>query len=135
LGGNDYPAEGYTETEVTAFAIPSSIFHRCLDHSSFFREFVFRNFSNRLADVIRRMGDLSFGTIDQKLARVLLANGEKSIMKTHGELALEMGSVREVVSRHLKRFESLGWLTLKRGSIELVDTKALQKIMAGFPVN
>ena len=135
LGGNDYPAEGYTETEVTAFAIPGNVFHRCLDHSNFFREFVFRNFSSRLSDVIKRMGDLSFGSIDQKLARVLLASGEKSIMKTHNELALEMGSVREVVSRHLKRFESLGWLNLQRGSIELVDPHALRKIMAGNPVN
>jgi CRP/FNR family transcriptional regulator len=129
LGGNDYPAEGYTETEVSAFVIPASVFHRCLDHSSFFREFVFRNFSNRLADVIKRMGDLSFGTIDQKLARVLLANGNNTILKTHNELALEMGSVREVVSRHLKRFESLGWLNLKRGSIELTDTTALRKML------
>ena len=63
LGGNDYPAEGYTETEVSAFAIPSHVFHRCLQQSDFFREFVFRNFSKRLADVINRMGAISFGSV------------------------------------------------------------------------
>jgi CRP/FNR family transcriptional regulator len=111
LGDNNYPAEGYTETEVSAFAIPANIFHRCLEQSTFFREFVFRNFSQRLADVIKRMESISFGSIDQKLASALFASGETTLRKTHNELALELGSAREVVSRHLKRFESYGWLT------------------------
>ena len=92
LGGNAYPAEGYSESEVSVFAIPAHIFHRCLQQSDFFREFVFQNFSKRLADVIERMGVLSFGTVDQKLAKVLLAFGSNTIHKTHNELALELGS-------------------------------------------
>jgi CRP/FNR family transcriptional regulator len=128
LGDNNYPAEGYTETEVSAFAIPANIFHRCLEQSTFFREFVFRNFSQRLADVIKRMESISFGSIDQKLASALLASGETTLRKTHNELALELGSAREVVSRHLKRFESYGWLTLSRGSIQNINIEALKKI-------
>ena len=81
LGDNNYPAEGYTETEVSAFAIPANIFHRCLELSTFFREFVFRNFSQRLADVIKRMESISFGSIDQKLASALLASGETTLRK------------------------------------------------------
>ena len=128
LGDNNYPAEGYTETEVSAFAIPANIFHRCLEQSTFFREFVFRNFSQRLADVIKRMESISFGSIDQKLASALLASGETTLRKTHNELALELGSAREVVSRHLKRFESYGLLTLSRGSIQNINIEALKKI-------
>ena len=127
LGGNEYPAEGYTESAVSAFVIPSHVFHRCLQQSEFFREFVFRNFSKRLADVINRMGTISFGSVDQKLAKALLAFGGKTIHKTHHELALELGSAREVVSRHLKRFESLGWLSLNRGNIEIIDFESLKK--------
>jgi CRP/FNR family transcriptional regulator len=129
LGDNNYPAEGFTETEVSAFAIPAHVFHRCLEQSTFFREFVFRNFSKRLADVIKRMESISFGTVDQKLAKALLASGEKNLHKTHNELALELGSAREVVSRHLKRFESYGWLTLSRGSIQNINFDALNKIL------
>lgn len=128
LGDNNYPAEGYTETEVSAFAVPAHIFHRCLEQSTFFREFVFRNFSKRLADVIKRMENISFGSIDQRLAKALLNNGEKNLRKTHHELAQELGSAREVVSRHLKRFESYGWLTLSRGSIQNINFEALSKI-------
>jgi CRP/FNR family transcriptional regulator len=128
LGDNNYPAEGYTETEVSAFAIPAHVFHRCLEQSTFFREFVFRNFSQRLADVIKRMESISFGSVDQKLAKALLASGEKTLHKTHNELALELGSAREVVSRHLKRFESYGWLSLSRGAISNINFDALHKI-------
>lgn len=131
LGDNQYPAEGYTETDITAFAIPAPVFHRCLEKSAFFREFVFRSFSHRLSDVIKRMETLSFGSIDQKLAKALLQQRSMLIQKTHHELAQEMGSVREVVSRHLKRFESCGWLSLSRGCIEIVNPEALKKIADG----
>jgi len=131
LGSNEYPAEGYTETTITAFAIPAAVFHRTLEHSAFFREFVFKSFSKRLTDVIRRMEALSFDSIDQKLAKALLAEQNPRIYKTHHELAQEMGSVREVVSRHLKRFESWGWLALSRGCIEIIHVDALRKVAAG----
>lgn len=130
LGSNEYPAEGYTETAITAFAIPAAVFHRTLEQSAFFREFVFKSFSKRLTDVIRRMEALSFDSIDQKLAKALLAEQNPRIYKTHHELAQEMGSVREVVSRHLKRFESWGWLNLSRGCIEIVNFDALRKVTA-----
>lgn len=126
LGDSHYPAEGFSETAVSAFAIPAYVFHRCLAQSAFFREFVFRNFSKRLTDVIKRMEAISFGSIDQKLAAALLAENSLLIHKTHHELALELGSVREVISRHLKRFEAWGWLHLGRGSIEIVDVAALK---------
>ncbi|MEY4211647.1 MAG: hypothetical protein RLZ92_2028 [Pseudomonadota bacterium] len=129
LGGNDYPAEGFTESDVTAFVIPAHIFHRCLEQSSVFREFVFRHFSKRLADVIKRMENLAFGSVDQKLAKALLASGESTVHKTHNELALELGTAREVVSRHLKRFESYGWLTLSRGCIANINLQALSKLL------
>lgn len=131
LGNNQYPAEGFTETDVSAFAIPAYIFHRCLEHSVFFRDFVFRSFSTRLADAMRRMESISFGSVDQKLAKVLLSSESLIIPKTHHELAMEMGSVREVVSRHLKRFESYGWLNLNRGNIEILDSYALKEVLTG----
>lgn len=130
LGNNQYPAEGFAETDVSALAIPAYTFHRCLEHSVFFRDFVFRSFSTRLADVMKRMESISFGTIDQKLAQALLSDESLVIAKTHHELASEMGSVREVVSRHLKRFESYGWLKLNRGSIEVLNVDALEHLRA-----
>lgn len=127
LGGNSYPAEGVTETDVTAFLIDSLAFHRCVDQSPFFREFVFKNFSSRLSSVISRMEAVVFGAIDERLCSVLLQSEGNIVSKTHQELAKELGTAREVISRHLKRFESNGWVNLSRGRIEIIDYPALKK--------
>lgn len=128
LGQSRYPAEGISEAEVTAFIISSQAFHRCLEHSAFFREFVFQNFSSRLSGIIERMQAVVFGAIENRLCSVLLSSGEKVISKTHQELASESGSAREVISRHLKRFENYGWVSLRRGIVEIVDLDAIKRI-------
>jgi CRP/FNR family transcriptional regulator len=128
LSGDSYPAEGITESEVTAFAMSSHAFYRCIEQSAFFREFVFKNFSLRLSNLIGRMETVVFDTIDQRICKVLLVSGEEVIVKTHHELAYELGTAREVVSRHLKNFENYGWLSLKRGTITIINRDALERI-------
>lgn len=128
ISGECYPAEGITETDVTAFAVSAFAFHRCLEQSSFFRAFVFKNFSARLANLINRMESVVFGSIDQRLAKILLASGNSTINKTHQELAYELGSAREVVSRHLKQFEKQGWVSLNRGVVEIIGRDAIKQL-------
>ncbi|MCK5727817.1 MAG: Crp/Fnr family transcriptional regulator [Methylococcales bacterium] len=128
LGGDCYPAEGITETEVSAFVIPALAFHRGIAQSVFFREFVFKNFSTRLSSVITRIEEVVFGAIDFRLSRILLASSSNALKITHHELATELGSAREVVSRHLKRFERYGWLELKRGMVTIINRQALENI-------
>jgi CRP/FNR family transcriptional regulator len=128
LSGDSYPAEGITENEVQAFAMSSHAFYRCLEQSAFFREFVFKNFSSRLSNLISRMEAVVFDTIDQRICKVLLETNEKVIIKTHNELAYELGTAREVVSRHLKNFENYGWISLKRGTIDIINREALKRI-------
>jgi CRP/FNR family transcriptional regulator, anaerobic regulatory protein len=130
LSGDCYPAEGLTEGEVTAFAMSSHAFFRCIEQSSFFREFVFKNFSSRLSKLIGRMEAVVFDTIDQRICKALLEKGEQIIVKTHHELAYELGTAREVVSRHLKNLESYGWLILKRGTVEIINREALIRVCA-----
>lgn len=125
LSGDSYPAEGIAEVDVTALAISSQAFYRCIELSSFFREFVFKNFSSRLSNIISRMESVVFETIDKRICKTLLASGDKVIVKTHHELAYELGTAREVVSRHLKNFESLGWISLKRGTVDIINREAL----------
>lgn len=128
LGGNCYPAEGITESEVLAFSISGLAFHHCLEQSAFFRKFVFKNFANRLAAVINRMEDVVFGAIDVRLVKLLLSYNQTTLSITHHELAAELGTAREVVSRHLKYFEKQGWLLLNRGVIEIANVNALKQL-------
>lgn len=127
LGAARYPAEGISASEVTAFALSAADFHHGLDTSTVFRRFVFGNLGRRLSDVIARMEQVVFAPIDARLAGCLLqaAGIDGRIAATHHELAVELGTAREVVSRHLKRFEEQGWVRLGRGRIELLDRAAL----------
>lgn len=132
LGANDYPAYGITETRVIALAIAAADFHQALGQSVFFRTFVFSGFADRLSGVIGRMEELLEGDIDRMLARALLdAAHDGKVEMTHQDLAIAIGSAREVVSRHLKRLESREWVRLSRGSIVLSDEKALQALAVG----
>lgn len=129
LGNESYPAEAIAETDVRAIAIPAVSFHAAMDASQTFRNFVFQRFSARLTGIIQKIEELSFTPIDARLAAALLEMNEKNVEKmTHYALAVELGTAREVVSRHLKRFEDNGWVRLGRGRVILLDFKSLQRI-------
>jgi CRP/FNR family transcriptional regulator len=129
FGNARYPAEGVTETEVTALAIPAEQFHDTIQQSKPFREFVFSSFSSHLGSLIALVEEVAFGKLDIRLARHLLKHCTdiRTIETTHQQLATELGSAREVISRQLKDFESRGWLKLHRGSIEILDKQSLEE--------
>jgi len=130
FGHARYPAEGVTETEVTALAIPAAKFHDAIQQSKPFREFVFSSFSSHLGSLIALVEEVAFGKLDIRLARHLLKHCSDiaTIETTHQQLATELGSAREVISRQLKDFESRGWLKLHRGSIEILDKQSLEAV-------
>ena len=128
LSGDEYPAEGITEENVSAFIISSHAFYRCMEKSPFFREFVFKNFARRLSTIINRLGDVVFTGIDTRLAKELLNSNKNVIDITHQELAIKLGSAREVISRNLKQFETKGWVSLNRGTVTIIDNKALMRL-------
>ncbi|MBT8128755.1 MAG: Crp/Fnr family transcriptional regulator [Gammaproteobacteria bacterium] len=130
FGNARYPAEGVSETDVTALAIPAEEFHRAIQQSKPFREFVFSSFSSHLGSLISLVEEVAFGRLDTRLARHLLKLGgtDRVLETTHQQLATELGSAREVISRQLKDFESRGWVKLQRGSIEIIDTQSLQAL-------
>ena len=131
ISGDVYPAEGVTEAETTALAVPQGVFTELLGRSAAFRSFVFSSQGQRLSDLIQRIEDVAFGRVDGRLARMLLdrskANGG-AILATHQQLASELGTAREVISRQLKVFEKQGWIRVQRGSVEVLQPQALVSI-------
>ena len=130
LSRSRYPAEAVTETEVTAMAMGAEPFDQALNDSEAFRKFVFSSFSSRLADIMQRMEQLVLDSVQLRLARCLLrqADSNSMVLATHEQLALEIGTAREVVSRHLKGLEQEGLISMKRGSITLLRPGALRAI-------
>ncbi|QCK86904.1 Crp/Fnr family transcriptional regulator [Phreatobacter aquaticus] len=124
-----YSAEAICETAVSCLAIPESLFSSLLGSSTPFRSAVLDAYATRVTDLIMTFEELVFRRLDQRLAAVLVersVGGE--LATTHHDLAVELGSAREVVSRALKVFEQQGLVTLGRGIIRLLEPERLTQI-------
>ena len=130
LSGEDYPAEGFTETPVHALVVDRRSFNGALETAPTFRQFVFSNLGGRMAEVITRMEEIAFRPVERRLASLLLSRADKSgtIQTTHQEIAVELGTAREVVSRHLKRFESSGLIELERSTVRVSKPEELRRV-------
>lgn len=126
LGASPYTAEGVVERPTRLLVLPPSLFSALLAHEPF-RAFVFRLFSERLADLTELVEAVAFRRLDARLAERLLGRGAK-LRITHQGLADELGTVREMVSRVLKSFEDQGLVALGREQIEIVDPAGLRRI-------
>lgn len=127
LAEETYNTDGYAETNVTAIMLPKSIYEQLLAEEPKFRSFVFTAYSRRLIDLIRVVDDVAFGRIDVRLAqRILDLAGEyREIVATHQQLANELGTAREVISRVMHEFQKCGMISQSRGRIELINAAAL----------
>jgi len=102
MSGTAYDAEGIAETDIVAEAVPMAAFRALLASSANFRDFVFRAYGTRISGLLMLIEEVAFGRIDQRLAACLLdhAHGRDMVDATHQELAIELGTAREVVSRN-----------------------------------
>ncbi|KEA63867.1 transcriptional regulator, Crp/Fnr family [Marinobacterium lacunae] len=128
LGNKAYQAEAFTETPVSAVIIPAPAFHKAMEDSESLREFVFSGYSQRLTELLMLIEAIAFGRLDCRLAGYLLQNNCTVLKTTHQQIARELGTAREVVSRTLKEFEHKGWVRLSRGSIELLQPISLKNL-------
>ena len=130
LGHANYPAEAITETGVRAKVLGAAEFERALHESAAFREFVFHSLGERLAEILQRMQTLVLETVHLRLIRCLLSRtGDDGVAHaTHEQLALEVGTAREVVSRHLKSLEREGLIETQRGRISVLRRKTLEAL-------
>lgn len=125
-----YNAEGIAETDVTIVALPKPAFDRLSAEEEAFRNFVFAAYSRRLIDLLRVVDDVAFGRIDVRLAErlLVLGNGLKEVRATHQDLAAELGTAREVISRVLNDFQKRELIEQSRGLITFRNKDALSAI-------
>lgn len=131
LAGERYPAEGITETDVTAVTIPMPQFQRGLAESPGFRTFVFEAYGRRISSLILLVEAVAFGRLDARLAAFVVQRAGHPgavLATTHQTLAAELGTAREVVSRQLKEFERRGLVTLERGRVVVDDPDGLRRV-------
>lgn len=126
LGHEDYNARGIAETDTVLLLLPKQEFDDLLAERAF-RTFVFHLFAERIADLMQLIEEVAFHRLDQRLAAQLLGKG-RILHVTHQQLADELGSVREFVSRLLKGFAAQGLVKLSREQIEILDPVGLRKM-------
>ncbi|MDF1750926.1 MAG: Crp/Fnr family transcriptional regulator [Alphaproteobacteria bacterium] len=135
LAYEDYSAEGIAETDVRAAAIPRPVFDNLISQSIDFRNFIFTAYSKRIIDLFLVIEEIAFQRFDIRLAQKLLdlARGSDQIKATHQQLAAELGTAREVVSRQLGEFQRRSWIRQARGTIDLLDRIAVGQLASLDP--
>lgn len=107
LAYDDLATEGVAETDIEAIGIPRAIYDEMMAMSPDFCGFVMRAWSRRMTDILSLIDDIAFQRIDLRLATRLLALSEgNAVHATHQQLAAELGSAREVISRRRPSFNA-----------------------------
>ena len=129
FAGSNASAHGVASRDSRLLLVPPPMFLRWCAHEPF-RRYVFGVLAERLADLMALAEAVAFRRMDQRLAAALLGHGHM-LRQTHQQLADDIGTVREIVTRLLKRFEEAGWVSLSRERITLVDAHALRTLADG----
>lgn len=133
LSHKTFPAIATVEQAAEAVMIPADAFRAWVGKYEVWRDFVFELLSQRLSSVMAIVDEIAFKRMDARVAALLLNRSrlQNPLRITHQEIAAELGSSREVISRLLEDFSARGLVRVSRGEIEIVDMERLQ---AGFPV-
>ncbi|VAW84109.1 Transcriptional regulator, Crp/Fnr family [hydrothermal vent metagenome] len=127
LGGGQYTADAIAEMESCLFFMSKKQFLSMLTRSQAFRQLVFASINEGMDGFLNLIDQLAFGHMDHRLATLLfnVSTYSSTVKATHQELADELGTAREVVSRQLKEFEKHNWIVLHRGKLIVTDREAL----------
>ena len=131
LSGRAFPANAVVESDLEAVLVPEPQLLRWMTTSASWRHFLWSLLAGRLGDVISLVEEVAFRRMDQRLAEYLAGHAVQKgpvLQATHGQIAADLGTSREVISRMLKDFELRGLLQLSRGRIELGDPQALRAL-------
>ena len=131
LSSKSFPAIAVTEEDSEVISLPANLFKKWVNKYSVWQQYVFNLVSERLDNVIMIVEEIAFKQVDIRLAKKLTKlfnNRSSSIKVTHQDLASDIGTSREVVSRILKDFEDRGILSLSRGVINILSEEKLKDL-------
>jgi CRP/FNR family transcriptional regulator len=125
------PATAFVEESAQALAYSRADFLDWFGAEPTMRDLVLGQMADRVHTMMGLVVEVAFRRLDQRLAAYLLAAAAEDgpLALTHEAVAMELGSVREVVSRILKNFESARLVELGRGRIVVKDRAGLQAIV------
>ena len=128
ISQKSFPAIATVEEDAEAVMIPAGVFRAWVNKYELWRGFVFDLLSERLSTVMAVVDEVVFKRMDRRVAALLLnqAKVQNPMRITHQEIAAELGSSREVISRILEDFSRDELIEAGRGTLEVLDLEELE---------
>ena len=117
----DFSAQADEDT-LMAMLSPES-FRHLTDTSVIFKNYIFNEMADKLLSAFSLIEEIKFTKVEERLIKYIQnnCNTDGELVITHDKLAVNTGTVREVVSRQLKKLEKQGILELSRGKIKFLS--------------
>ena len=126
LGNKKSEIQAIVEEESEVLLIPINYMNEWICKFDTWKSFVFNSYNSRLDEMLKVIDSLAFMKMDERLFKHLqdkcMITGSFELSINHRELALELNSSREVISRLLKKMEVDGKIVLKRNLIVLNES-------------
>lgn len=110
-------------TDVTILSIPLKYMDKWLTDYKSWHYFVIRTYRARYEELLKTINEIAFRNMDQRL-EFYLKNQVKQfgrhVKLTHQDIATDLNSSREVISRLMKKMEKNGWIIIHRNSFEWI---------------
>ena len=122
--GKPFPAFAISETDMEAIIISTQQVRNWMEQQPSWRDYAWNLIASRLADVISLVEEITFKRMDERLVRYLEQQQQhhgNRLTTTHQQIAADLGTSREVISRLLKDLQQQDKLTLGRGQIVLTN--------------
>ncbi|MER3463933.1 MAG: Crp/Fnr family transcriptional regulator [Chitinophagaceae bacterium] len=110
-------------TDATVLSIPLQYMDDWMSKYRSWYQFVITSYRTRFEEVLKTIDAIAFCNMDERLEHYLVKQVEKlgnQLKMTHQEIATDLNSSREVISRLLKKMEAKHWLIIHRSSIEWI---------------
>lgn len=125
LGQKKSEIRAIAELDTSLIMIPIQKMEEWTGKYKSWRNFVFQSYHERLTEMLETIDSIAFLNMDERLVKYLQnkqkITNDSTINSTHQEIAYELHTSRVVVSRLLKKLESLGKIELYRNSIKIVS--------------
>lgn len=125
LGQTKSEIRAIAEMDTTLIMVPIQKMEEWTGKYKSWRNFVFQSYHERLTEMLETIDSIAFLNMDERLVKYLQnkqkVNKSDTINSTHQEIAYELHTSRVVVSRLLKKLESMGKIELYRNSIKIIS--------------